>query len=74
MEGRHGKKEKRKKERNASKCRTVRRRSEKGTDEAGVKGIVLEPGWCLNQPSRLGHLGPLWVEDRASNGLKRVRG
>lgn len=38
MEGRHGKKEKRKKERNASKCRTVRRRSEKGTVEAGGEG------------------------------------
>lgn len=35
MEGRHGKKEKRKKERNASKCRTVRRRSAKGTGEDG---------------------------------------
>lgn len=70
MEGRHWKK-KCKKERNASKCRTVQRRSVKGTGEdGGEESTVLEPGWCLNQPSRLGHLGPLWVEDRASNGCE----
>lgn len=47
---------------------TVRRRSGRIRVWTGARGIVLEPGWCLNQRSRLGHLGPLWVEDRASDG------